>query len=163
MFSRNYSNLPILLARPSGAGVVTEAELEQDNIGKTLCDDMKKQVKARYPTASRSNAPGTIEGLPVEIMVIIFDRITHINDIASLSLANKTLVGKQQVYSDAKYQIACEECSDIHRGRWTGDKFEITTMGRAKNLVEEWKGVSGLAAKRMEAIWKAEFRRGVET
>lgn len=44
MSSRNYSNLPILLARPSGAEVVTEAESEQDNIGKTLCDDMKKQV-----------------------------------------------------------------------------------------------------------------------
>lgn len=78
--------------------------------------------------------------------------------MANLSLANKTLISWRQVYSDAKYQIACEECSDIHRGRWTGDRFEITTMDRAK-----WKDVSGEAAKRMEAIWKAEFRRGVET
>ncbi|KAK7688651.1 hypothetical protein QCA50_008189 [Cerrena zonata] len=335
LFSRYYNGLPLLLARPSGAKIVIETELDQDVTGDTLCDDMKKasltdEVKAQHPTVSRSNAPGTIGGLPVEILVVIFDHITDFNDMASLSLANKTLwlvgyrciqmrnarefpqwagdrlicvgdyalasglpedvftedeleefrltikgenrnedddefrwarvpLGDVLVYNEWQWvtirsqrfyrwdetflhdQLRCpsndlmktlfdhlnlaemlydatqewvlcnltkcefiraaaiaqltgtknakgpfigkgmtlgqvliahiawsddpsvammigyEPGSDIHRGRWAGDRFEITTTDRVKNLVEEWKDISDEAAKRMETIWEAEF------
>lgn len=46
---------------------------------------------------------------------------------------------------------------DIHRGRWAGNRFEITTTDKVKNLDEEWKNVSDEVAKKMQTIWEANY------
>lgn len=46
---------------------------------------------------------------------------------------------------------------DIHRGRWAGDRFEITTTDQVKNLDKEWKDVSDEVAKKMQTIWQANY------
>ena len=49
--------------------------------------------------------------------------------------------------------------SDIHRGVWAGDRFDITTIDQIRSADEggEWRDVSDEVAQEMIAIWVCEY------
>lgn len=47
---------------------------------------------------------------------------------------------------------------DIHRGKWAGERFDITTVDSVKDA-NVWKDVSVEVMETVEAIWRSEFDR----
>jgi hypothetical protein len=50
---------------------------------------------------------------------------------------------------------------DIHRGVWTGDRFDITTINKVveKDSGKQWTDVSDAVEKEMMEIWVGEYGR----
>ncbi|KAI0783465.1 hypothetical protein C8Q75DRAFT_736800 [Abortiporus biennis] len=59
----------------------------------------------------------------------------------------------------ADKEIQGSKDTPLHKGRWAGDRFEITTMDRMKHLEggEEWKDVSPMIIQDLEAIWRNHY------
>ncbi|KAI0057633.1 hypothetical protein BV25DRAFT_1830878 [Artomyces pyxidatus] len=67
-----------------------------------------------------------------------------------------TVLGARASWSsDGSVSMAYE--GNLHRGVWAGDRFEITTLGRAVDR-EEWKDVSEEVIQELTEIWKSEYR-----
>ncbi|KAI0083570.1 hypothetical protein BDY19DRAFT_910509 [Irpex rosettiformis] len=56
--------------------------------------------------------------------------------------------------SDGSIAMCCG--GDLHRSRWAGDRFEVTTMDKL-SLNITWKDVSGEVTETLEMIWKSEY------